>query len=379
LSSLFSIFGLISATIDYEVSFSPERTHDNCKEIANDLHRYLTLTFTIVAIAILCARHYLKARWYNLTTVHNKVRHIVPYKKWFSGKLFMEIVVLLVFPYPAVRGSFKYQQSQLKEINEDYDNTITLCYTVSEILYFLMFFRIIFLIRTLFNYTPYQDNHARSHCIYYKTKANVRFSVRSMMKAHPLIMIYFSIFPSFFLFGTFLRIFERPYADISGKNYDSLQNAAWNSFVTMATIGFGELYPSTLPGRCVGIACAMWGAYAFSMVVFTITTSLELNANQIRALTEIKITRTAGKVICKLVAYYIAKKKQQNPEAAWKQVLLSLDRFDFNMRRIKALKTRIGYKEYVPKHKIRELESKLKDLNNKLLILIENPNSMIKH
>ena len=44
------------------------------------------------------------------------------------------------------------------------------------------------------------------------------------------------------------------------------------------------------------------------MIVFTFRKGLELNANQIRALTEIKTTRAAGKTICSLINFYYAKK-----------------------------------------------------------------------
>ena len=66
LSSLFSAFGLITSIIEYETGFSVHRTHDNCKEEVNDLHRYLTLSFTMISVVLLSSRYFLKAKWYNL-------------------------------------------------------------------------------------------------------------------------------------------------------------------------------------------------------------------------------------------------------------------------------------------------------------------------
>ena len=372
LSSLFAILGLATATIDYEVSYSSKRTHDYCIEEVFEIYRYVNLFFTSLAVIFLCFRYFLKARWYNISKNKSKNSHFISWKSWISTKLIAEVLILCIFPYPTIRGSFFYQQSRITESSEDFDNRISLCYTYSEILYFFMFIRLFFLVRTLFNYTPYQDNHARNHCLLYKTKANLRFSVKSMMQAHPLILIYFSIIPSFFLFGALIRIFERPYSDISGRNFDSLQNAVWNSFITLSTIGYGELFPSTFPGRIIAIVCTMWGAYAFSMIVFTFRKGLELNANQIRALTEIKTTRAAGKTICSLVNFYYAKKMNIDVRESWNDVLRTLERFKYNLRKIKELKKKIGYKEYVSKHHIRELENKIKAINSKVKILLNN-------
>lgn len=368
LCCLFAVFGMITATLDYEQGYSPDRTHDNCFENPNQLLRYLTLFFTVVSIFLLGFRHYLKANWYSMrSNTHSK-------KRLFSFKFLIEVVILLIFPYPEVHGSFTYRQSLLNEKNEASDNRISLCYTYSELLYFFMFGRIFFMFRTLVNYTPYQDNHARTHCVNYKTKANFRFSIKSMFQAHSFFMISFCIFPSFLLFGVFLRIFERPYTDVSGKNYDSLENAVWNSFVTMSTIGYGDLSPSTFPGRCVAVLCSMWGAYAFSMLVFTMRKALELNANQVRALALIKQTRTAGKVICAFMAYCLAKKRRLSGAFEWKALKLALKRFQFNLKRIKSLKRNIGFKEIISKQKIKSLESRLKALNIQILTKLSKQN-----
>lgn len=367
LCSFFAILGLITAGIDYETGYSSDRTHDNCKENSNPVHRILTLIFTFISILLLVLRHYLKSTWYSSESQTKKQS-----KSLFTAKFLLELSILLIFPYPLVSGSYTYHQSLLSESSEARDNRIPLCYTYAEFLYSFTFFRLFFLFRTLLNYTPYQDNHARSQCSSFSTKANLRFSVKSMMQAHPLIMITFSVFPSFFLFGMFLRIYERPFSDISGKNYDSVQNAAWNSFVTMSTIGYGELYPSTFPGRVVAVLCSMWGAYAFSIMVFTMQSALELNANQVRALSTIKVTRAAGKVICSFFGFIQARKKGGKGEEEFERLLHDLKRFKENMRKIRSLKRKIGFKEVVSKHKILELESRLRFLNEKIKFAVNN-------
>jgi hypothetical protein len=365
LSSLFCVFGIIVAGIDYESGYSSERTHDNCEENSNPMYRILILVFSIISVFLLFLRHYLKAEWYSMQTTKGPPKR----KSLLSFKLLLELLVILIFPYPGLTGSFTYKQSLLSESSEARDNRISMCYTYSELLYFFIHFRIFFIIRTFLNYTPYQDKHARVHCEMNNTKANLRFSVKSMMQSHPLLMIVLSVFPSFFLFGSFLRIFERPFTDISGKNYNSIENAVWNGFITMSTIGYGELYPSTFPGRVVAVLCSMWGAYAFSIMVFTMQKALELNANQVRALTTIKLTRAAGKVICGFLSYILSRKKGLSGLEEWRILSKFLKRFRLNLRKIKSLKRKIGFKEMISKHKIHELSKRLKKINEKLIFL----------
>jgi len=57
-------------------------------------------------------------------------------------------------------------------------------------------------------------------------------------------------------FGFCLRIFERPLSIYSGMDFSEYENAFWCVIVTMTTVGFGDLYPVTIPGRFVGfVAC----------------------------------------------------------------------------------------------------------------------------
>jgi Ion channel len=282
-SSIFGVLGIITATAGYERGFSPTRTHDNCEEFPNETDRFLTLILTIISMIFLIKRHQLKSRW--------KQKRLPPYsanisklflekKSFLSIRLFIELLILGIFPYPYIKGELRYQQANLKELNDFENYEIELCYTVSEILYILMFSRFFFLLRTVFNFTPYQDDHARYNCRKYKTRANVRFSVRCMMKTHPFMIIYGISFFSFLLLGVLLRVCERPYTDVSNLNFESFENSIWNTGITMATIGFGDLYPSTILGRVIGITCAMWGGFVFSMIVFTFESMLELDTQQ---------------------------------------------------------------------------------------------------
>ena len=316
-SGILSSLGIITSGIDYEVNFSTHRNHYNCAVNTIELYKWLTLCLTFLAAIFLIQRHRVKVLWYNSLTIQSsqsqkeavsKRKQKRKPKKVLSRHFFFELLILSIFPYPSLSSTFSIVQSETKSDQDGIDDSVHLCYTVSEIFYVFTFVRLLFLIRALFNFTPYQDDHARYYCARYTTKANVRFSIRCMLRTRPFSMIMLFILPSFFILGVFLRVFERPNGDVSTYNFDSYLNAVWCCAVTMATIGYGDLTPSTLFGRTVAISCAMWGAFAFSMIVFTLETSLRLTDNQNKAFNSIKRTKAAARTIAVALRYNVTKK-----------------------------------------------------------------------
>ena len=262
-------------------------------------------------------------------------------KKFISLRLLFEISILSIFPYPYLTGKITYMQANSLEKSEDYVNSYLLCYTVAEFLYIFMFSRLFFIVRTMINFTPYQDDHARFCCAKSEKKANVRFAIRCMMKTHPFLMIYGTSFCSFVLLGIIIRLFERPYSAISGQNFESFQNSMWVCAESMSTIGYGEMFPSTILGRLVGLICAMWGAFVFSMIVFTFQKMFKLSKNQQLAFSSIKQTRAAARVIVACFTYQVYKVKEgAASDIAGKQmkrVLVRLKKFKETIKRLKMI------------------------------------------
>lgn len=376
-SSIFSCLGIVSATADYENSFSIDRSHSNCAENVQQIYRWLTLIFTLVAGYFLILRHYIKSKWNNKRELniksneHRRFRRRT--KSMFSKGLMFEILILVIFPYPYLVGHVWVNQPLTFDSNGYNDNTIELCYNVSEFLYVLMYIRLWFLLRALFNFTPYQDDHARYYCGKTGTKANVRFSIRCMMKTHPFVIIYCFSFPSFFLLGIFLRVFERPFSDVSGQNFASYQNAVWNCAITMSTVGYGDLFPTTIFGRMVGVLCTMWGAFVFSMIVFTFQSLLELGTRQSEAFKAIKETRTSARVITACLLYSVYKKKfgaeSVKARIQMKKVEIRLNKYKTTMKNLKKLDN--GGEEESPIHKLQLLSKQVQNIELKINQLMD--------
>jgi len=42
------------------------------------------------------------------------------------------------------------------------------------------------------------------------------------------------------------------------------------TFITLSTVGYGDILPATTPGRCISIIAALMGSFMISLVVVTI-------------------------------------------------------------------------------------------------------------
>jgi voltage-gated potassium channel len=118
-----------------------------------------------------------------------------------------------------------------------------------------------------------------------------------MIKKYPLILIMAIVIPSFFICAVMLRVFERPYMSVDNQNFNTLTNSLWCVTITMATIGYGDIYPATNLGRLVAIFCAFWGAFAFSMLVVTLEKIFALTRYQEKAYQTINKSWGAARVV----------------------------------------------------------------------------------
>jgi hypothetical protein len=377
LAALFSTFGILSASAEYEFGFSENRTHDNCKENPSQPLRFITLIFTLISAFFLVHRHRIKVQWRNsrpLENLNTKGSAFIKSKTFISFRLIIELCILTIFPYPFLSQNLHLNQPSIHEKNEKFSNQIPLCYTLSEFLYVFMFIRFFFIIRALFNFTPYQDDHARFYCSKSKTRSNLRFTLRIMMKTHPFLLIYSVSVFTFVVIGVIVRVFERPYSDVSGQNFESFENSIWNTAIYMATVGYGDLFPSTTFGRAFAVIGTFWGAFVFSMIVFTFQTMLQLDSYQKRSFLSIKQTRAATRVVVAALVFQLYKKKFGGQDwktlKAFHEMMEKLKKFTGTMKKLKRVDTfveeNLNRTRFVKVfHEVALLEQKILELTEK--------------
>lgn len=91
------------------------------------------------------------------------------------------------------------------------------------------------------------------------------------MQEIPFKLLAFLMLSGLFVFGFCLRIFERPLSAETGKDFSDYENVFWCLIVTMTTVGYGDYFPITAPGRLVGFIACLWGALVVSLMVVALT------------------------------------------------------------------------------------------------------------
>ena len=133
-----------------------------------------------------------------------------------------------------------------------------------------------------------------------------------MMNTHKTVI--WTCFVVISTYAWLLRIFELPYfrmeKSADGLNaFDSYFNSFWCTVITMTTVGYGDLVPSTCPGKVLAMTIALTGSFLTSIVIVTVTQTLELPTKQVLAMRHIHITRFAAITLQKSFNYFMAKKK----------------------------------------------------------------------
>ena len=72
-----------------------------------------------------------------------------------------------------------------------------------------------------------------------------------------------------------------PGVSVSITNY---LNAFWCTMVTMTTVGYGDFYPKSIPGRVIMFVVCILGIVVISLIVFLVTDFLNMNDAEMKVM-----------------------------------------------------------------------------------------------
>mmetsp|Transcript_6468 Transcript_6468/g.581 ORF Transcript_6468/g.581 Transcript_6468/m.581 type:complete len:81 (+) Transcript_6468:427-669(+) len=70
------------------------------------------------------------------------------------------------------------------------------------------------------------------------------------------------------------------YVEDHGMNFGYYWNCFWCIIITMTTVGYGDYYPATMPGRIVIFITSIWGVFLVSMMVVALTNTLKMDISE---------------------------------------------------------------------------------------------------
>lgn len=186
--------------------------------------------------------------------------------------LVIELIINMISPYPFLKG-FKYIENvEALEFTVEYE--------INDILLVFAFVRLTYLFKLFLFTTIWMDPRSVRVCHINGCEANPLFAFKCVNKAAPYSTIGISLILSTIVFGYQLKLTEGPVSDVSGQDFLNLDNCMWNVVITLASIGYGEIYPKTYYGRIIGVIITFWGLFIVSAFVVTVTNMLEFNQTE---------------------------------------------------------------------------------------------------
>jgi hypothetical protein len=323
--TLTNILIILLAYYDYELNFSyPRKIVANYSSI-----RVVMIVLSLLSIFCVFKRHYMKNKWKNIKLSDEDIKNkesldkekleaaifeeedtlIADKKTSFLGlNLAMDIVINLILPYPQLDFIITFQ-----ELDREQGKLMNVDYLFSDFIYLTLMIRVLYLVRALINYSIFSDNYAYRMCKEYKVKNNIRFNLKCLLKIYSLKLVIWFFLASVIIFGFVLRIVERPMWVEKGRiEFETFINPMWCMVITMLTVGYGDFYPLTKLGKCIGFLGSLWGVFISSLIIVCLHGMLELSNDQFLVFVKIIKSRIAIKFIENTYAFHKSRKTPAN-------------------------------------------------------------------
>ncbi|KAL8608746.1 hypothetical protein ACOMHN_059069 [Nucella lapillus] len=98
-----------------------------------------------------------------------------------------------------------------------------------------------------------------------------------------LLMLFIFLLIGMLIFSTMIYYAERKDATNPGDMFSTIPMGFWWSIITMTTVGYGDVYPTTTIGYIVGTACSVCGVLMVALTIPVISNNFTLFYRHVRS------------------------------------------------------------------------------------------------
>ena len=247
------MFGYIEYEIYYENNYE--------SSVGTDFLRSLNVILSLV-IMVLVIRHY------SIVFSFQKSQDQVAKATWLWNAMgvrkpmFREIFLLCIISPPGLDITYEFEQL---------DGTIV--YSLDTMIVLVYLLRFYFVLKLFKQYSGWTDQAAVNIGYRWNVNVNEIWALKCSVKTEATKILVFLLIFSIFVFGLALRTTEQPWPE---SDFKYIWNGWWIITVSMTTIGYGEIVPTTHLGRGVTTAACIWGAFLLSIFVVALINQVVL-------------------------------------------------------------------------------------------------------
>jgi hypothetical protein len=219
------------------------------------------------------------------------------------------------------------------------ETSIQLYYNTSAILTFFILFRIYHLFRLNLTISYWATPKANSICKIMNTKADFSFNIRATLRHRPFFSLSFAIVFIITAFGIATQLFEFYNSEMiyaldekenqharTMQKFSNIYNSFWLIVVTMTTLGYGDIYPTTYFGRVIAILACIFGTFILSSLIVFLGNFISFDELEryvynsiIKGKSKSKmLQKEASGLVGKLIRYNYLRKRQNETSAKYR-------------------------------------------------------------
>ena len=187
----------------------------------------------------------------------------------------LELIIILPHPCSIFVGStFRLFQT----MDELYLN-----HSINDTLSLFLAAKTYIIIRSLLTLTSYSSPRANRLCNQNGLEHNIIYIIKCVLHEKPLISITICFGILMVVCGYCLKLSEGVlfiYNPGLDNGFESYNNCFWCIFSTMSTIGYGDYYPKTLPGRSVILVTSIFGVFISSLLIVSLSLHLQMQPGE---------------------------------------------------------------------------------------------------
>jgi hypothetical protein len=242
--------------------------------------RFIILGVVVILEILLFIRYRLEMNLLRATSMACSSDGFFSTGKW---KYFLlEFLIFVIFTPPGLNGTFNGRMIFGYYI-----------YSYNSIILFFSLFKIYYLLRIYWNYSIWTSDKITELSHEYRIPLGASFALKSLLKQRPYLFIILLLGSCIGIYGFMMRIFEYGYVSdanaavgaksIKNPNFKSYTDTFWVIVITMMTIGYGDIYPSTHLGRVIAFFSAVSGMFIVSLLIVSLSHVVEFSPEEKKA------------------------------------------------------------------------------------------------